>query len=370
MFMKKIAVFAPFLLALSFIACGDDDSGVSAQLSDDSSSSVCEDCGDVRSSSSVIPGSSGDLRTSSSQKQGDGGLESSMTNSSAKSSSSSSEKSSSSSAIQSSGDGTSSSVLSSSSEESSGSEKSSSSSIESSSSEEWFGFEESSSSVALATPCKTETEDNCEYGELIDSRDGQKYKTVKIGEQWWMAENLNYAYLQPTATLDSSSFCYNHETAKCDEYGRLYMWSAAMDSVGMFSEDGKGCGWHSDSALVDTVRGVCPEGWHLPSATEFMILAEAVGGMDSAGLKLKSTSGWKKRSDGTSGNGTDAFGFKALAAGAMVKLSGIGFEGLNMSMNFWTSTQKDRNFFIDRDDYAVLYSNYEDFGYPVRCVKD
>lgn len=366
--MKKIAGFAPFLLALSFIACGDDDSGVSAQPSDDLSSSVCEDCSDASSSSLKLSSSRVTQQSSDSETSVSSSAESSS--SSVESPSSSSEKSSSSSAIQSSGDGTSSSVSSSSSEESSGSEKSSSSSIESSSSEEWFGFEESSSSVALATPCKTETEDNCEYGELIDSRDGQKYKTVKIGEQWWMAENLNYAYLQPTATLDSSSFCYNHETAKCDEYGRLYMWSAAMDSVGMFSEDGKGCGWHSDSALVDTVQGVCPEGWHLPSATEFMILAEAVGGMDSAGLKLKSTSGWKKRSDGTSGNGTDAFGFKALAAGAMVKLSGIGFEGLDMSMNFWTSTQKNRNFFIDRDDYAVLYSNYEDFGYPVRCVKD
>ena len=52
--------------------------------------------------------------------------------------------------------------------------------------------ESSSGSVTLATPCKTETEDNCEYGKLKDDRDSQTYKTVKIGAQWWMAENLNY----------------------------------------------------------------------------------------------------------------------------------------------------------------------------------
>lgn len=51
----------------------------------------------------------------------------------------------------------------------------------------------SSSSGTLATPCKTETEDNCEYGELLDTRDGQTYKTVKIGDQVWMAQNLRYA---------------------------------------------------------------------------------------------------------------------------------------------------------------------------------
>ena len=232
--------------------------------------------------------------------------------------------------------------------------------------------QQSSSSVASSssTPEGYVDPSTVVTGIMTDERDGQTYKTVTIGTQTWMAENLNYAYLQPTATLDSSSFCYNHEAAKCDEYGRLYMWSAAMDSVGVFSEDGKGCGWHSDSALVDTVQGVCPEGWHLPSAAEFLVLVEAVGGLDSAGLKLKSTSGWKKRSDGTSGNGIDSYGFNALAAGAMVKLEGIGFESLDVGTNFWTSTQKKRNFYIGRDDDATLYSNYEDFGYSVRCVKD
>ena len=91
--------------------------------------------------------------------------------------------------------------------------------------------------------CKQDGEDNCEYGTLTDKRDGKVYKTVKIGFNWWMAENLNYAYLQPTGGLDSSSFCYKDSAEYCEKYGRLYLWSAAMDSV-------------------------CPEGWHIPSLEE------------------------------------------------------------------------------------------------------
>ena len=84
----------------------------------------------------------------------------------------------------------------------------------------------SSSSEAQVTGCET-----CEFGKLKDDRDGQTYRTVKIGDQWWMAENLNYAYLQPTETLDSSSFCYDNDPENCKQYGRLYLFSAAMDSV-------------------------------------------------------------------------------------------------------------------------------------------
>ena len=110
----------------------------------------------------------------------------------------------------------------------------SSSSVKSSSSEK----AESSSSKAIE-PAE---------GMLTDSRDGKTYKTVKIGNQVWMAENLNYAYTAvpyqyKNDVSDSTSWCYDNDPTNCTKYGRLYTWSAAMDSVGTWSANGKGCGY-------------------------------------------------------------------------------------------------------------------------------
>lgn len=104
---------------------------------------------------------------------------------------------------------------------------------------------------------------NPSTGILTDGRDGKKYKTIKIGEQVWMAENLNYAYLEPTAELDSSSFCYDNDPAMCKKYGRLYLWSAAMDSAGVLMNDGKGKGCGYGVKCGDAqfpVQGICPSG--------------------------------------------------------------------------------------------------------------
>ena len=129
----NIVTAAMACLLLVLVACGDGDNSLAPRDSDDSSSSICEDCDD--SSSSVKSSSS--AKSSSSRHCEDCKDEAISSSSSATS--------------------------------------------------------YSSSSVTLATPCKTETEDNCEYGELLDTRDGQTYKTVKIGDQVWMAQNLRYA---------------------------------------------------------------------------------------------------------------------------------------------------------------------------------
>ena len=233
--------------------------------------------------------------------------------------------------------------------------------------------------VSVASPCKTATEDNCEYGTLTDDRDGQTYKTVKIGEQWWMAENLNYRYIQQTyngGEGDSSSYCYDNDPANCEKYGRLYLWSAAMDSAGIISDNtANGCGY-GDICNLDNVkvRGVCPEGWHLPSRDEWNTLLTAAGGERIAGIMLKSTEGWNYSGYYvTSGNGSDSYFFSALPAGYRNYDGDFVDEGDDA--NFWSSTE-----YGSYDAYVMsLYYNSDrallsyygkDFGFSVRCLRD
>ncbi|PBC73449.1 fibrobacter succinogenes major paralogous domain-containing protein [Fibrobacter intestinalis] len=207
-----------------------------------------------------------------------------------------------------------------------------------------------------------------DYGEFTDSRDGQVYKTVKIGEQIWMAENLKYAYLQPTSTEDSSSFCYRNEPDSCAKYGRFYWWSAAMDSAGVFSDGGKGCGYKVKCNATESVRGVCPKGWHLPSNTEWKILFATVGDTSIAGILLKSKSGWY-----SDGYGMDIYGFSVLPAGYC---GGTGHYGnVGKGAYFWSSTEDGSNdaYFWGFDSgYEGVFSGYFDksLGYSVRCLKD
>ena len=326
----SIHLVLALFFAFFFLACSDDDSDFAVRPSDDSSSSVCKDCNDESSSSGKAKSSSSsDSETSmSSQKQGDGGSEAAMTSSSSK--------------VPEPDEGSSSSA------------KSSSSSAK------------SSSSVTLATPCKTDSTDTCEYGELIDSRDDQIYRTVKIGDQWWMAENLNYE--------TTRSYCYKDSVEYCTEYGRLYLWSAAMDSAGIWSENGKGCGYGITCSPTYPVRGVCPEGWHLPSRTEWENLFVAVGGSTNSGTVLKSTSVYSNTKP------TDAYGFSALFSGIMAH--NWVFEGEKRLVFYRSSTENNTEtaYAMTLNDVykfgqvgACHNSKNDDnknFGYSVRCIKD
>ena len=170
----------------------------------------------------------------------------------------------------------------------------------------------------------------CIVAAVMDPRDRNTYNTVKIGDQWWMAENLN----RPSA----NSWCYENKFENCQKYGRLYTWNDA--------------------------KAICPEGWHLPNDNEWEKLFEAVGGQSNAHKVLKSRTGW-----GSDHNGTDAFGFTALPAG----YSDDGyfkFEGENAF--FWSSTEINGDYanYMSYTDRALLLNTSKKLGMSVRCVKD
>ena len=219
------------------------------------------------------------------------------------------------------------------------------------------------------TACNTANVDNCKYGTLTDERDGQTYKTIKIGSQTWMAENLNYAYLEPTEDLDSSSFCFGNDPAKCDTLGRLYLWSAAMDSAGKLIEPANGCGYGvycSASGTSEAIRGICPAGWHLPSREELDTLAKV------GELGLMSVSGWLNI------EGVDSVGFSGLPSGYMVKETFLYDHAA-----FWSSTDISKGYlayaFSLPDIPAATLASLgpskageagKYVAYSIRCVKD
>lgn len=185
-------------------------------------------------------------------------------------------------------------------------------------------------------------------GTFSDSRDGQTYKTVTIGTQTWMAQNLNYE--------TANSYCHNDSVEYCSKYGRHYTWAAA--------------------------KKACPSGWHLPAKAEFETLLSAVGGDSVAMAKLKSTSGWIWNNDvGKIGNGTDDYSFSALPAGGRTSFrynNGAYFnEGRNAF--FWSSSEYSDGKDSDCAYYmslwygdGIAYLGYygKDNFFSVRCVKD
>jgi uncharacterized protein (TIGR02145 family) len=180
---------------------------------------------------------------------------------------------------------------------------------------------------------------------FTDSRNGQKYRAVKVGGKTWMAENMNYQ--------TGNSWCYEDANSNCNKYGRLYTWNAA--------------------------KTACPSGWRLPSRAEWDGLCQAVGGVrepDSegrvhwggAGKKLKSSSGWNE-----DGNGTDDFGFSALPGG--YRYTGGGFYEAGDYGNWWAAAEDgsgrayDRDMSYDGGNVGEYTSNKEN-GFAVRCVRD
>jgi uncharacterized protein (TIGR02145 family) len=174
-------------------------------------------------------------------------------------------------------------------------------------------------------------------GTFTDTRDNKTYKTVKIGEQIWMAENLNYEV--------EGSECYENKPANCKKYGRIYNWN--------------------------TARNACPSSWHLPNDAEWQTLVDFAGG-DIAGKKLKAKSGWKD-DEGKIVNGTDAYSFSALPGGLGYSTGSYQFVGIRGF--WWSSSEYDASYaYFWGMTRLFTYVNRGYSGkrieYSVRCLKD
>ena len=188
---------------------------------------------------------------------------------------------------------------------------------------------------------------------MKDTRDGKIYRTVSIGTQRWMAENLNYE--------TANSFCYEDNASNCTKYGRLYTWAAAMDSAGVYSENSKGCGYYGETCTITSpVRGICPEGWHIPTAGAWNTLYSAIG---SSPYAMQAKGYWS--------DPNDTYGFAALPAGYYYDRK---FYYVGSRVIFWSATEYNKRYayiwYLDAD-HAYLNSDYSKYyGFVVRCLKD
>jgi uncharacterized protein (TIGR02145 family) len=179
-----------------------------------------------------------------------------------------------------------------------------------------------------------------EYGSVTHGE--QTYKTVVIGRQTWMAENLNYEA--------EGSKCYDDDPSNCTKYGRLYDWETAMTA--------------------------CPSGWHLPSQAEWNTLSSYVKAASNCSncdaAKLKATSGW------ISYNSTDEYGFSALPGGGASYSDGIFFfYNAGLTSYMWVLTTCEQNTCV----YAKYMNHintsvgehtagYRNLLFSVRCLLD
>ncbi len=200
---------------------------------------------------------------------------------------------------------------------------------------------------------------------FTDVRDSQTYNAVLIGDQCWMAENLNFGSMNPTGD-EIQKYCYNNDEANCDEYGALYTWDMAMGGDAQSVTNPSG------------VDGICPEGWHLPSFSEICQLTEEIGGTSHGGGALKETKflHWVKPNEGA----TDLYNFKSLGSGGYNTAS-LTFGGLKTITYYWTTTgftyygDPDRQFRWTMKHWSKFdwqSQSYEDdyIARSVRCIKD
>jgi uncharacterized protein (TIGR02145 family) len=202
------------------------------------------------------------------------------------------------------------------------------------------------------------------------SCDGQSYRTVEIGEQVWMAENLNYAASGSKCGEDDGKLS-DDNTSNCDKYGRLYNWATAM------ALDAS-CNASTCASQVGAKhQGICPSSWHIPNDDDLDKLVNFVESSNSCSnctaKYLKYTDGWNNNGN-NNGNGQDTYGFSALPGGYGSNSDGSFYSVGNYG--FWWSSTEYSSIYAYRWEMnyireSVGGSNIGKFGlYSVRCVKD
>lgn len=203
-------------------------------------------------------------------------------------------------------------------------------------------------------------------GKFTDERDGKTYSVVKIGSDYWMAENLRYVDSSKTPNLKGGIWCYENSKDSCAKYGPLYSWTAAMNIEKKYVTEAYG---NSNSK----VTGICPEGWRLPTSRDWQqVLSATQNNMGvQTGVGIKTVEGWEV-SDSAS-KPTNRFGFYGMPAGRRNSENGE-FMSTGKYAFFWSSVEKDDGTSIG---YALRYDSdylsdgfyYKDHGMSVRCMQ-
>src|SRR5574344_793077 len=196
---------------------------------------------------------------------------------------------------------------------------------------------------------------------------GQTYKTIGIGNQMWMAENLNYSDSVTMANLQGNSWCYANSPDSCTKYGRLYTWTAAMNIDSTYQR--------TRMTAATPHRGICPEGWHVPTDAEWKELYAFVdtnNGTEGVGTSLKSIMGWLDTNNAI--KGTDIFGFSAIPSG--YRNNDTSFYNMGKVAYFWSaseyseSTAYDGSLSYAKTDMRTVTYTKKEAAIPLRCLKN
>lgn len=233
---------------------------------------------------------------------------------------------------------------------------------------QYYGYGEGSSSSAfvnssgaIAYSFKGDLET------FTDSRDGEVYTQVQIGDQLWMGQNLRYADSSALGSenLKGATWCLDNDPKNCKTAGALYLWTAAMDKPITTCGHGKICG-----ITEFPHQGICPKNWHVPTQEEWQKLQDYIGGESGQGM----SKGYDLMAKGGSGSGTDKYGFGSVPTGEYDFRSGYTHQFSSYGVaHFWSATEPDPNgawnWYISGSTFT--YHGFDkNMGYAVRCIHD